>query len=215
MEEPSGGEPYRIKYYICLMAPTPQVPNVTGIFLTGNSFVGDYTIPVSDSANIILQNLIDKWERKYIMQLLGVELGKLLIAYHNSSDPPDQRYDDIIAPFDLQDTLQSSMPFSSFNKIHSSLGIEDMLAAFIYYHYTLSTQAKNTQSGFAIPNVETASVMSPLGASKEAEARWNNALQTSDAIQWFCMWKTDDTTHENIYPEFAGWRFAPQYTSTI
>lgn len=200
------------------MVPAPVVPNVTGIFLTGNSFTGKYTIAVSDASTIILQSQIDAWERKYIMQLLGVELGKLLIAYKEAqpnSDPPIARYDDLIAPFDLQDTIQSSIPLSSFNKIHSSLGIENLLAGLIYYQYILSAQAKDSQSGIVIPNVETASVMSPIGASKVAESRWNSAKETADAIQWFCLWKTDDTTDENIYPEFAGWGFAPQYTSII
>lgn len=198
--------------------PTPTTLNVSGIFVTGSSFTGKYTIPNSPSATIILQSVIDEWERKTIMRLLGVELGKLLIAYKEAqpnSDPPVQRYDDLIAAFDLQNTIYNSYPFCQYDKIYSSLGIEDFLAAVIYYYYMMDDQVKASQSGQVRASVETAEVVSGISAAKKPEAKYNLSLQTCEAIQWFCQWKTDDTTGANVYPEYSGLYIAPQYGSII
>lgn len=189
---------------------------LTGIFIDNNSFVGKYAIARSPSADIIIQSIIDEWERKYIMKLLGVELGKLLIAYQQDvSHVPVQRYDDLIAAFDLQNKSTSSIAFQAWDKIYSSLGIKDMLTAMIYYHYIVESQLKSSQSGIVKANVETADVPSPVAAAKYAETRWNAACETITAIQWFCEWKTDDTTGESVYPEFSGEYIAPQYGSAI
>lgn len=193
----------------------PVVINVSGIFVSGNSFTGKYTIPDSPGAAIILQSIIDEWERKTIVKLLGVELGKLLIAYKEAqpnSDPPVVRYDDLIALFDLQ---PEHFGFFCYKEIYSSLGIEDFLTAVIYFHYVSETQIKNSQSGVTVVDVETAKVLSPREAQRFAESKWNKALETSDAIQWFCRWKKDETTGDCIYPEYAGIKFQPQYSSVL
>ncbi len=199
----------------------PTVPNVAGIFLTGNNFTGKYTIAVSPSANIILQSVIDEWEKKTIMKLFGVELGKLLIAYHiaHPSSDFDQRFEDLIASFDLQTKqVLSSSDWCHCERdydIHSSLGLADFLTAVIYYYYISDDQVKNSQSGMVIANVETAGTLSPREAQRVGESKWNAALETSDAIQWFCRWKKDEQTGLKVYPEYQGVKFQPQYGSVL
>jgi hypothetical protein len=199
----------------------PQYPNVTGIFLTGSDFKGRYAIATSQSSEIILQSIIDEWERKTIMKLFGVELGKLLIAYHEAhpSSDFDQRFEDLIAPFDLQTKqVLSSNDWCHCERdydIHSSLGLVDFLTAVVYFYYISDDQIKNSQSGMVVANVETAGVLSPREAQRVGESKYNKALQTSDAIQWFCHWKKDDTTGDKVYPEYQGLKFQPQYGSVL
>lgn len=199
----------------------PTYPNVSGIFLVGSDFKGRYTISTSTSADIILQSVIDAWEKKTIMKLFGVELGNLVIAYHiaHPSSDFDQRFEDLIAPFDLQAKQVLSSNDWCYCKrvydIHSSLGLVDFLTAVIYFYYISDDQIKNSQSGMVVSGVETANVLSPREAQRVGESKYNKALETSDAIQWFCHWKKDDVTNDKVYPEYQGVKFQPQYGSIL
>lgn len=187
---------------------------ITGVFIGNNSFTGKYKLARAPLTDQELQSFVIAWEKKYIRKLLGVELGNLLITYKEAqpnSNPPDERLDDIIAEFDVQETSFGSCGPS----IYTSLGIADLLTALVYFHYVSETQLKHSQSGITKTETEVSNVLSPRAAMRSAEAKWNNALETADAIQWFCRWKSDPTTGESIYPEYRGIAFSPQYGSMI
>lgn len=181
------------------------------ILVQKDDFVGKYVLARTNATDPELQSFIDTYEKKYILKLLGVELGQLLIdeltAYNSGSDPIEQRFQNLLDPFDLQ----SSSCFPYWNsKIFSSLGLKDMLVAFIYYHYVKETHQKHSQSGVIQDDAETAKVVNNRTASRMAEKKWNAALDTVDAIQWRCR------IHEpSVYPEYKGLKFSPQYGSML
>lgn len=169
-----------------------------------SDFVGQFNLVKSTKTNPDIQAYIDQYEKKYILELLGVELGLLFIAdvqEVSASDPIETRFQALIDEFDEQD---------DFGKIYSSKGIKQMLIAFIYFHYILEDQVKVSTSGAVKDDAETSKVLNPRAATRMAEKRWNAALDTAEAIQWLCAFKDPDT-----YPEFKGVVIPPQYSSLI
>lgn len=181
------------------------------ILVTLDSFVGKYVLARTNSTDPELQDFIDTYEKKYIYQLLGVELGQLLIdeltAYNSGSDPVEARFQVLLDPFTLQSS--SCFPFHT-GKIYESLGLKDMLTAFIYYHYVKETHQKHSQSGVEQDDAETAKIVNNRTAARFAERKWNAALDTVDAIQWRCKFY-----EPTVYPEYKGLKFSPQYGSLL
>ncbi len=184
------------------------------ILLTLDSFKGKYALARTTDTDEVLQSYIDTWEEKYIFDLLGVDLGKLLIAEiqfggGSGSDGLDSRFEDLLAPFTVQDTTGQFIDWGSNQwRIFRSLGMVDFLTAMVYFNYVHETQVQHGQSGVALYMGETARVLSPREAVRLAERKWNTALGTVDAIQYFCKF-----LHPTIYPEFKGVEIAPQNNS--
>lgn len=184
------------------------------ILLTLDSFKGKYALARTEDTDLVLQSYIDTWEAKYIYDVLGVDLGKLLIEEiqfggGSGSDGLDSRFEDILAPFTVQDTTGQFIEWDSKQwRIFRSLGMVDMLTAFVYFHYVHETQVQHGQSGVALYMGETAQVLKPREAIRLAERKWNAAIGTVDAIQYFCKF-----LHPTIYPEFKGVAIAVQNNS--
>lgn len=178
------------------------------IILTTNDFAGFQGLAKSINLTPVIQAYINHFEKKYIMQIFGVELGKLLIADLSAGVPATQRFKDVVNPFDQQVPLGTWCGCEG--NIYSSLGLKDVLASFVYYHYTIKTQLGSTQGGMADSMVDTAKMATARGTARNAEKTFNDALDSVDAIQWFCKFNSPD-----VYPEYAGVYIAPQYQAML
>lgn len=173
------------------------------IILSTADFTGWYWIPVTtgtDQSEEILQDFIDRYERNAIRELLGVELGDLFITdLANASQ--EARFAAIEDAFAYDDPNGSSTQYIS-------QGIAEYLKAYVYYRYVSDRQARNTHGGVAFNTNEAQNVADMHNAYRYAEKRWNEALETVAAIQWYCA-----DYQKADYPEYNGQvmkrRFSP------
>lgn len=168
-----------------------------------SDFVGFYGLNVNTANTPVLQAFIDRYEKPYILELLGVELGLLFIA-DLANVSQEARFTTIQEPFDV--TLN--------HRDYSSLGMKDFLTAAIYYEYTLTRQAKPTDDGVARSTNEAQTIVSPTDAARYGANKFCEALDTVEAIQWYCKTyapATFPTDPDKLYPEFNGKKIDPTF----
>lgn len=157
-----------------------------GLIIKDTDFVGDFTI--AKTAFTDINSYITKYEEKYLIDLLGVELFKLFKA-------------DITTPYSAPNTLIYANLFNEIREddnscIRVSEGMKVMLLGFIYFQY----QRKN--SFFATPSgtVQAQGEVSRNTAADEnyLYERYNNSIRSYRTIQWYI--RKNDTD----YPEYNG-----------
>lgn len=168
------------------------------ILLQLSDFKGKkYNIPDAGGVytSIDAQEAIDNYEKPSIYKLLGVVLGDLLIAYIANPAPANADYDKIINAFSMDNPDTCGKP------IITSLGMKEYLKAAVFYEYGKSALI-NSQAGVIIPQSETAVKQNPGASMRYMENKFNDVLDTIEAIQWYCQ--------ENpvAFPDFNGQRIA-------
>ena len=170
------------------------------IILTLDDFTGFQILARSIQNDPELQSYIDRYEKKYIHQLLGVTLGDLFIADLTMGVPSDPRFVAIFDTFSRQDDC----------RIYDSNGIKDILTALVFYHYIFDSQAKHSQSGVTLQIAETSKMASLENAARFGEKKWNEAIDSIEAIAWYCT-----TFIPADYPEYMGLLFRPKYSAIL
>lgn len=163
-----------------------------------SDFVGKYAVSKNAFDIADLQHYIDKYEVKYIYDLLGVTLGNLLLA-------------DITTPFALPTTVIYQDIFKAINSDNASYfcnqirsnGIKEMLLGFIYFEYVRTKSVVNTPTGSFTAQNE-ASVLADWSAT-EIYTNYNEAIKSYKTIQNYI------NINNTIYPTFNG--FNKNYTS--
>lgn len=187
------------------------------IIVTKDDFIGQFQLARSTANDPLLQSYIDDYEIGYIYDLLGVDLGKLFIANLDGTThlPINPLYLTIYNPFAFQPTdftigSGNWEGCNCYRKIWQSKGIKFILVSLIYFNYVHKTQLRTSQSGGVLPNAEVSAVLNPRDNMRIGEQKWNAALNSTDAIQWYCgCFKKSD------YPDFKGIRFKAQYRAMI
>ena len=159
-----------------------------------------YVINGNDNTRQNLKEFISNYERTYIYQLLGVELGVLFISDLDSitKKPQTQRFIDIYEP----------IYFKKFNKIVHSKGIKEVLKGLVYGEFTNSQNYKNTINGSTqgIYQIgETGETVSSL--RNGVILKYNKGVSSFGAIQLYIC------ENESTYPEFDG--VTKEYASSI
>lgn len=147
-----------------------------------------------------LQAYIDKYERIYLYKLFGQVLADLFIANVANGAPIDARFLTIFNAFHQQQG----------NQIHISEGIKAMLISMIEYHYITETQMNHGQAGVNANVAEVTQESTIRGAYRFAERKFNNALETYDAVRWYVKVFAVST-----FPEYLGFAIKPQYGSLL
>lgn len=183
------------------------------ILLQLSDFTGFYILNVNTANTPILQALIDRYEAYYIKKLLGVELGLAFIAdLQNISQ--DARFSVLQDPFDLHlaGTTGQYNPITGkkTQTDYSSRGMIDFLAACVFYEWAKTRQVRATDNGIAVSVDEAETLVTPKEAANYGESKWNEAVETAEAIQWYCTTyapATYPTTPARLYPEYNGDKF--------
>jgi hypothetical protein len=177
------------------------------ILLTTSDFSGFYVVNLNTANTPILQTYIDRYEKEGILRLLGVELGLLFIA-DLANVSQDVRFTVLQDPFQL--TLNQT------DKI--SRGMVDFLCAYVLYHYVKDRQIRITDNGVALSVNEAQTIVSPKEANRYGEKKFNELLDTVEAIRWYCIEyapATYPSTPSRLYPEFNGEEIQPIYSPLI
>ena len=151
--------------------------------VVNTDFRGEYN--VSKTCYDQIDFYIEKYEKKYLVKLLGAELYGLFIADLTVSDPQvpqTQRFLDIFNVFNVDNSRY----------VVTSEGIRRMLTQLIYFHYVRENQVINTAGGTVSNSVELGLPASFKGNIVQA---FNEGVDNSHSIQWFIC---DNST---IYPE--------------
>lgn len=177
------------------------------ILLQTSDFTGRYTLNLNAANTPILQDVINDYEKQYILKLLGVDLGLLFIAdlLEVSQDP---RFTVIQEPFEIQ--------YNGCN--YQSKGMLTFLKAVIYSIFVTDRQVRNSDNGVSFSINEAQTIATPQQAAREGEKKWNEILDTVAAIQWYCTVYApflNPDTPEMQYPEYNGECFKPKFSPLL
>lgn len=157
-----------------------------GLILVPGDFSGKYKISQNSFQSTDFGLYIDKYEKKYLIDLLGVELYKLFAANITNHVPVTQLFIDIFDPI-LEDENRC---------VHESEGIKIMLLGFIWLEWCRDSQFKNTVSGTVTNQSEIAK--NATADSVPIYGRYNESIASFDTIQWFIR------KNLTVYPTYNG-----------
>lgn len=129
---------------------------------------------------------ITRYERVYLIELLGVELYNLLIADLVAGVPSSSRFLAIYNPIAVEISGENV----------TTRGIVEMLKGFIYFHWVRDNMTQQTTVGSKRTSSENATNIS--GTSALIQARFNDSVEDSRNVQLFIYENDED------YPEYNG-----------
>jgi hypothetical protein len=128
-----------------------------------------------------IQAYIDKYERQYLVKLLGVELFKLFEADLVAGVPQDAKYLALFEPFEYDEVNCG---------VYISEGMIEMIKGFVYFQYlkdltnVVAVSGNVRQMGENSENVSTLNTM--------IYTRYNDSVRTYKAIQKFICDNSSD-----------------------
>jgi hypothetical protein len=163
-----------------------------------SDYIGQFKIPVNQFTTTDLQSYIDKYEKKYLTDLLGVELYDLFIADIVSNVPVTAIYLAIYNAFAEDDTVGSGCQ-------HRSEGMKEMIKGFVYFHFTRDLYSQSQMNG-KVKNEFSNSTQARM-LETNMNDNFNESVKTYKQIQWYI----DDNL--TLYPTFNG--FDKEYISWL
>lgn len=152
---------------------------------------GKYLLAVNRFTEDNLDTFISKYERRYLIKLLGAELYSLFSAdlTGTPSEPQEERFTVIFeeGQWDLVD-----------NEPTISDGIKEMLKGIIYYHYVRDNNMYHTITGLVSNNNENSNAEVKEKGAQYITALYAAAIETYNAIQQYISYNSDD------YSEYKG-----------
>lgn len=160
--------------------------------VVNTDFVGKYQITKNQFNTTKINEYIEKYEKLYLLYLLGSDLYDLFIADFWESEPVSPIYTDIFEPFHMD--IDGCLVISD--------GIKEMLKGFIYYWIIKEGIQMQTASGSVKPQGENGSI---VGLTQDTISRFNNSVDTAKAIQDYIQDNNGD------YPDFNGVEIKYEY----
>lgn len=153
---------------------------------------GIFKIPTSTYQENDLQSYIDRYEKRYLTELLGVNLYDLFVADLVAGVPVTAEYVKIFNP--ISEEVNGCDIFSE--------GMKFTICGLIYFHYVRDNITRLTTGGAKRTTSDNSENIQALSAN--IGMRWNESVESYRAIQRYI--------HENLsdYPTFKGVRI--QYT---
>jgi hypothetical protein len=158
-----------------------------------SDFVGKYELTLSDFTEPLIDTYITKYEKHYLVKMLGKTLYDLFIANLVNGVPTSAIYLTIFNPLYVD---------SYINSESESNGIKEMLLGFIYYHYTLDAQQMQTSTGVTSPKGENSE---GVNLNSITISRFNENVQSYKTIQSYIQQNSSD------YPTFNGKELKYEY----
>jgi len=142
-----------------------------------------------------IQAYIDKYERQYLVKLLGVELFNEFVADVVGGVPQSARFTKIYNSFE----------YDNVNcYVYISEGMVDMVKGFVYYQYLKDLTNAVAVSGNVRPTGENSENVSTLNSM--IYTRYNDSVRTYKAIQtYICDFNTDYLKYNGMKVGTAYW----------
>ncbi len=142
-----------------------------------------------------IQAYIDKYERIYLVKLLGVELFNLFVADLLAGVPQASIYTKIYEAFEY-DNVNCN--------INISEGMLDLVKGFVYYQYLRDMTNNVAVTGNVRPLGENSENVSTLNSM--IYTRYNDSVRTYKAIQqYMCDYSSDYLKYNGIGIRTAYW----------
>lgn len=155
-------------------------------FVSDGDFVGKFSLTTNGYETTDLNIYIERYEKKYLVELFGLELYELWFA---SVELP------------LPEPIYTKLKDAFFDQLEcgeilESKGIQDMLLGFIYFHWLRDSKVTQTING----GVKVQSELSERGGNQNSNlfGRYNESIDTYKAIQRYIL------ENDDIYPTFKG-----------
>lgn len=148
------------------------------MFLEPSDFVGKFELHKGMYSQPNLVDYIDRYERKYLIDLFGAELFDEFVADLDpiTKTPKSPSFQFLFNPFQSDVTL---------HHILISDGIIDMLKGFVYFEYSKDLINQPSSIGNVIPQNENSRVVSTLYSTMYG--RYNESIKTFRAIRDFIL----------------------------
>lgn len=148
------------------------------MFLTPSDFVGKFELHKGMYSQPNLIDYIDRYERKYLIDLFGAKLFDEFIADLDpvTMEPLSPSFQFLFNPFQSDVTLHHTL---------ISDGIRDMLKGFVYFEYQKDLINQPSSIGNVIPQNENSRVVSTLYSTMYG--RYNDSIKTFNAIRDFIL----------------------------
>lgn len=154
-----------------------------------SDFTGKYKLALTQYNTVDIDAYIAKYEKHYLLKLLGAELYDLFIADLDGSTPQVPQ----TTPYT---TIFNEFHTEIYNELVVSNGIVEMLKGFIFYEYSKDIIQVQTPIGGVKPSGENAQV---LGANQSLTTRFNDSVETYKAIQeYICANNSDFSTYRGV-----------------
>lgn len=156
------------------------------MIVSKSDFVGEYFVSQKLYDDLVF--FIEKYEKKYLVRILGAKLYALFISDLDTNvnqAPITQIYKDF-----FNEILEDSS-----GCIIESEGIRKLLIQFIYFEYIRETQLNNTTNGTAKNSAELGQMAQYKNNILKA---YNEAVDNVHAVQWFI------SSNRSIYPLYNG-----------
>jgi hypothetical protein len=147
------------------------------MFLTPQDFTGKYELHTGIYDQQKLQDYINKYEKRYLIELFGATL-----------------FDDFIADLDVNNAPESPNFIQIFDEFHQNVnlyhlliseGILEMLKGFIYFEYSKDQMNQQTPFGNVAQLSENSKKVTTLNSM--IFTRYNEAVKTYNAIRSFII----------------------------
>ena len=178
--------------------------------ITTSQFIGYFNIAQDPQTESKLESYITRYEKKYLIDLLGFDLYELFVADLDVNGVPQTErfvniynalnYDENVEPFFYPVGFRKSK--CDDNRVESeptySEGMVNMLLGFIFFEFVKEYDLIVSQTGVTV-NVNENSENSP-GATHThlSETRYNSSIASYKVIQRYIR------ENESVYPEFKG-----------
>ena len=160
-----------------------------GILIDSDDFTGVWALSQGTYSDSEIDAYIELWEKRFLVELLGVELFDLFEADLVNQVPQDPIYLKIYNSFYIDDSTC----------VVVSEGMKKMLLGFIYFLYVRDA-AVHTKMGSVINEAENS--REARGEERGLTQRYNKAISTYKAIQWcICDQDQDYPTYNGQYKE--------------
>lgn len=167
-------------------------------------FVDDINVPDANGTYSTLDDFITKFEKKYLIRVLGYTLYKLIAAYDSAHpEASEQRIRDIIEGKEFQsDDLVFTYKWNGLK----NTDLISPIAYYVYYHHQVSKITHTSTSGEKKNAIENSQ---PVETSFKLYDAWNNMVDLTGKINdykvdslYYFMYKNADTYPEWEFEEF-------------
>ena len=169
------------------------------MFLTPSDFTGKYELHTGMYDSAKLQSYIDKYEVRYLRELLGVTLYTEFISdLDNQFVPKSPNFLQLYNPF--------AVDVNMFQMLESD-GMLEMLKGFIYFEYSKDLMMQQTTYGGVQQTAENSKVLNTLQSL--IYNRYNEGIRTYRAIQNYILLNTTAPTNQVV--EISEWSAGTGY----
>jgi hypothetical protein len=162
-------------------------------------FKGKYKLSTGMYDTSKLQDYINRYEPRYLKELLGVDFYNQFIADLDANNLPESPlylkiYNPLSEDISALGITQTGAPFNGilsthylygFNSILDSEGIKEMLKGFIYFEYAKDLMNEMTPYGNVKQSAENSEVTG--GVVTMIYTRYNEAIRTFQSIQEYIL----------------------------